>query len=242
MRSSAASASRSRACSGGSGRAEARLGDGEAAASSPSRFDAGTRTSSRASRSARPLVVAEDLEGAHPRAHGVSIGRGSSTGAGTGGASGFVTPITWRADNAGRPRRGPPLVRVDHVLVAVALDAARDVHGVGARDPRLGHREARPDLAVEVRLQPALLLSGVPNWARISMLPVSGAAQLVASGSSGEEPITAPAVRSRCSTGRGRARVGQKRFHRPRERASALWSSMTAGGVCGSPDSSRWRR
>ncbi len=32
--------------------------------------------------------------------------------------------------------------------------------------------------------------SGVPNWARISMLPVSGAAQLVASDSNGEPPIT----------------------------------------------------
>jgi hypothetical protein len=32
--------------------------------------------------------------------------------------------------------------------------------------------------------------SAVPNWARISMLPVSGAAQFVASDSSGEPPIT----------------------------------------------------
>ena len=53
---------------------------------------------------------------------------------------------------AGRRRAArPPLVRVDHVVVAVALDAALDVGGVGARDPRLGHREARPDLAVEQR-------------------------------------------------------------------------------------------
>ena len=32
--------------------------------------------------------------------------------------------------------------------------------------------------------------SGVPNWARISMLPVSGAEQFVASPSSGDVPIT----------------------------------------------------
>ena len=32
--------------------------------------------------------------------------------------------------------------------------------------------------------------SGVPNWARISMLPVSGAAQFVASESSGDVPMT----------------------------------------------------
>ena len=51
-----------------------------------------------------------------------------------------------------------PLVAVDHVVVAVALDAARDVGGVARRDPRLGHREARADLAVEQRLQPLLLL------------------------------------------------------------------------------------
>jgi hypothetical protein len=49
-------------------------------------------------------------------------------------------------------------VRVDHVVVAVAFDAALDVGGVGARHPRLGHREARPDLAVQQRKQPFLLL------------------------------------------------------------------------------------
>ena len=32
--------------------------------------------------------------------------------------------------------------------------------------------------------------SGVPNWARISMFPVSGAEQFVASDSRGEPPIT----------------------------------------------------
>ncbi len=54
----------------------------------------------------------------------------------------------------------PPLVRVDDVVVAVTLDATLDVRGVGARDPRLGHREARADLAVEQRLQPLFLLLG----------------------------------------------------------------------------------
>jgi hypothetical protein len=51
-----------------------------------------------------------------------------------------------------------PLVAVDDVVVAVALDAARDVRRVRRRDPRLGHREARTDLAVEQRDQPLLLL------------------------------------------------------------------------------------
>ena len=51
-----------------------------------------------------------------------------------------------------------PLVPVDHVVVAVADDATRDVGGVARRDPGLRHREARTDLAVEQRLQPLVLL------------------------------------------------------------------------------------
>jgi hypothetical protein len=58
-----------------------------------------------------------------------------------------------------RPRR-PPLAPVDDVVVAVALDARRDVRGVRRRDIRLGHRERRPDRALEQRIQPAGLLLG----------------------------------------------------------------------------------
>src|SRR5437667_44179 len=53
-----------------------------------------------------------------------------------------------------------PLVTIDHIVVAVGLDSARDVRRVGRRNPRLGHREARTDLAFEQRREPLLLLEG----------------------------------------------------------------------------------
>ena len=56
--------------------------------------------------------------------------------------------------------RGPPLAPVEDVVVAVALDAASDVGGVGGGDARLGHGEARADLAGEQRFEPLLLLLG----------------------------------------------------------------------------------
>ncbi len=73
--------------------------------------------------------------------------------------------------------------------------------------------------------------SGVPNIVSTSMLPVSGAEQLIAAGAS--RPwwpvisasgaycrLVRPAPRSPCSAGRNR-------FHRPRERASVRSSSST---------------
>ena len=54
--------------------------------------------------------------------------------------------------------RGEPLVAVDDPLVAVELRARHQAGRVGARRLRLGHREAGADLAVEQRLEPALLL------------------------------------------------------------------------------------
>ena len=54
--------------------------------------------------------------------------------------------------------RRPPLAPVDDVVVAVALDARRDVRRVRRRDVGLGHRERRPDPPVEQRIQPARLL------------------------------------------------------------------------------------
>ena len=74
-----------------------------------------------------------------------------------GGASGSVTTMaiaTRRAVVA----RGEPLVAVDHPLVAVELARATQARRVGARGLRLGHREAGADVAVEQRLEPALLL------------------------------------------------------------------------------------
>src|SRR3712207_7841937 len=52
----------------------------------------------------------------------------------------------------------PPLAAVDHVVVAVAHDRGLHVAGVGRRDVGLGHREPGPDLALEQRGEPPLLL------------------------------------------------------------------------------------
>ena len=73
--------------------------------------------------------------------------------------------------------------------------------------------------------------SGVPNRCSVSMLPVSGAWQLIASGAmTGDQPDTSATgaysrfVRPETS--------GRKRFHSPRRRASALRSSTTGGSSC----------
>jgi hypothetical protein len=49
-------------------------------------------------------------------------------------------------------------VPVDHPLVAVQLGAGGEACGIGAGRLRLGHGEAAPDLALEQRPQPLLLL------------------------------------------------------------------------------------
>src|ERR687897_1570885 len=52
----------------------------------------------------------------------------------------------------------PPLPALNDVLVPVPLYARPDISGVRGSHIRLGHREAGPDLTVEQRLQPPLLL------------------------------------------------------------------------------------
>ena len=70
--------------------------------------------------------------------------------------------------------------------------------------------------------------SGVPNSIRVSMLPVSGAPQLIASGAiTGDQPvISAMEAYSRLDSP---ASSWWNRFHRPRLRASAFSSSRTGG-------------
>ena len=80
--------------------------------------------------------------------------------------------------------------------------------------------------------------SGVPNWARISMLPVSGALQLQASGAIWLCPMTsASGAYSAFLSPAPHSGSGRKRFQSPRSRASSLSSSITAGWACGSPAS-----
>ena len=70
--------------------------------------------------------------------------------------------------------------------------------------------------------------SGVPNRCSVSMLPVSGAWQLIASGAmTGDQPVTsATAAYSRLDSPEI---DGRNRFHSPRARASAFSSSTTGG-------------
>ncbi len=72
--------------------------------------------------------------------------------------------------------------------------------------------------------------SAVPNMWSTSMLPVSGAAVLVASGASApDQPMIS--ARWAYSTLFRPLTSGRNRFHSPRSRASALSSSTTGGSV-----------
>src|ERR1700752_3828942 len=83
--------------------------------------------------------------------------------------------------------------------------------------------------------------SSVPNSSSTSMLPVSGALQLQASGAMKLRPmISASGAYSRFVRPAPVPGWGWNRFHSPRFRASVLSSSMIGGWKCGSPDSRLW--
>ena len=78
---------------------------------------------------------------------------------------------------------GPPLAAGDDVLVAVALDPRLDVGGVGAsRRPARSCRTRSGSRPSSSGSSHRSCCSGVPNMARTSMFPVSGAEQFIASG------------------------------------------------------------
>ena len=107
-------------------------------------------------------------------------------------------------------------------------------------DVGLGHGERGADLALEQRLQPLLLLLGrCRTCVSTSMLPVSGAEQLHRLGAevaAARDLGQAGVVEVRQRPSVHWVSWGRNRFHRPRDRASALRSSMTCGWPCGSPD------
>ena len=75
------------------------------------------------------------------------------------------------------------------------------------------------------------------------MLPVSGAEQFVASRQ--QRRAAHHLAQRRVVEVRQLAPwspSGMNMFHRPRLRASVFSSSITGGGKCGSPESSRWPR
>ena len=83
--------------------------------------------------------------------------------------------------------------------------------------------------------------SGDPNWVSTSMLPVSGAEQLHASLAMWLRPmISASGAYSAFVSPGPHSGCGWNMFHSPRERASSLSSSMTAGCACASPASRSW--
>jgi hypothetical protein len=140
--------------------AEPRLGDREALALAAEQFLGGHADAVEADLAVAVLVLeAEDRQAADDR-HAGRVARHQDhrllpVGGGTG--VGLPHHHEERAARVGGTGR-PPLVAVDHVLVAVADDRRGDVAGVGGGDLGLGHREAGADPTVEERRQPALLL------------------------------------------------------------------------------------
>src|SRR5581483_2045765 len=141
-------------------RAEAGLGDGEAAALLAE--EVGHRDAHVLQRHlhvALGVVVAEDehvaQDGDAGRVHRhqdhrlLPVGRGVGVGLAHHDEDAAVG-VQRSADE--------PLAAVDDVVVAVAPDGAGDVGGVGRGHLRLGHGESGADLALEERLQPLLLL------------------------------------------------------------------------------------
>ena len=110
----------------------------------------------------RRVIVAEHRQHAHDfHARGVARNQNlrllqMAVGVVRGGLAHEDQDFAARVAHAGRP----PLASVDDVFVPVAHDARLDVRGVGRGHGRLGHGEARPDLALQQRLQPRMLLFG----------------------------------------------------------------------------------
>ena len=88
-----------------------------------------------------------------------------------------------------------------------------------------------------------LFCSGVPNWARISMLPVSGAAQLNTSDAQLTRPIiSARGAYSRFVRPAPYSSSGRKRFQSPSALAFAFNSSTISAWWKGLPEAATWSR
>ncbi len=118
----------------------------------------------------------------------------------------------------------PPLVRVDHVVVTVAGDATPDVGGVGARDPRFGHREARACRSVEQRIEALLDLQRRGELGERLHVPGVGRRAVGGSCDSGDRPMSSHSgAYSRLVSPAPCSLSGRKRFHsrEPSPRPSA---------------------
>ena len=128
--------------------------------------------------------------------------------------------------------RGEPLVPVDHPLAVLELGAGLQRGRVRAGDLGLGHREAAADLAVEQRLEEALLLLVACRGRRGSpCCPVSGAEQLKAIGATiGLRPICSQRIPySQLVRPAPNSSSGRKRFQSP----SSLALARSSTRICG---------
>jgi len=144
-------------------------------------------------------------------------------------ASGSVLPITMNT-----AQRSSAVPEIHHFLPVITYSSpSRRIEVctlVASEEATSGSVMANAD-----RIRPSssgsshsACCSGVPNRCSVSMLPVSGAAQLIASGAiTGDQPDTsATGAYSRLDSPET---LGRNRFHSPRVRASALSSSITGG-------------
>ena len=147
-------------------------------------------------------------------------------------ASGSVLPMTMKT-----AQRGSAAPEAHHFLPLITYSSPSRrievVMLVASEDATSGSVIANAE-----RISPAssgtsqsCFCSAVPNRCSVSMLPVSGAWQLIASGAiTGDQPVTsATAAYSRLVRPDSE---GRKRFHSPRSRASDLRVSTTGGQSC----------
>ena len=145
------------------------------------------------------------------------------------GASRSVLPITMKIAH-----RSSALPEIHHFVPEITYSSpSRRIVVctlVASDDATSGSVMAKPD-----RMRPSssgsshsAFCSGVANRCSVSMLPVSGAWQLIASGAiTGDQPDTsATAAYSRLDSP---DTLGRNRFHSPRARASTFSSSTTGG-------------
>ena len=209
--------------------------------SSPRRYSAGTRTSSKSVSQCPPPASwpntgkrAHDRDARRVERHEDHRVPAVRVGVGIGDAH------EDRERAAGRRRAArPPLVRVDHVVVAVALDAtrrcwwrrgarptARSSRSTSGSRRRAADRGTAP-VAAAWRTGGGAPCCRCRAPSSSSPRPTSGLRPM-SSQSGAYSRLVSPIP---CSVS------GRNRFHRPRRRASAFSSSITGGWKCGSPDS-----
>src|SRR6266403_5439526 len=135
-------------------------------------------------------------------------------------------------------QRGSPMPEVHHLSPLMTYESPSrmmlDSMFVASEEATLGSVMAKAEriLPSSNGWSHSFFCSGEPYRSIVSMLPVSGAEQLKASGAMGERPmISQSGAYSRLVRPAPRSLSGRNRFQRPRSRALALSSTMM-GGIC----------